>query len=294
MIIVKLIGGLGNQLFQYAAGRYLGHLHQTELFVDTSYLDKNPNGAYTKRDLELSVFNLDLKIASKSDIEKFNIVGSNKYSRTIQRYLPFLFSNLYAAESGIQYQNQFLNYPKNTYLDGFWQSESYFKPIESILLKEFTPKGNLNSENKNWLNKISTCQSVSMHIRRGDYVLNKTAQQHHGNLGFDYYANALNLIKENIKNFEVFVFSDDLDWCKSNLKFDNIIHYVDANQKQNFHLDMFLMSHCKHNIIANSSFSWWAAWLNQYQSKIVVAPQNWFPNKALNTKDLIPASWKTV
>jgi hypothetical protein len=294
MIIVKLIGGLGNQLFQYAAGKYLAHFHQTELLVDTSYLDQDPNGSYTKRNLELLVFNLDLKIASKNDIKKFNIESSNKYSRTIQRYLPFLFSNLYAAESGIKYQKQFVHYPKNTYLDGFWQSESYFKPIESILLKEFTPKGNLNLENKNWLNKISTCQSISMHIRRGDYVFNETAQQLHGNLGFDYYTNSLNLIKENIENFEVFVFSDDLDWCKSNLKFDNVIHYVDANQKQNFHLDMFLMSHCKHNIIANSSFSWWAGWLNQNENKKVIAPANWFRQKDLITKDLIPPLWKMV
>ena len=294
MIIVKLIGGLGNQMFQYAAGRYLAHLHQTELLVDTSFLEKNPNGAYTKRELELSVFNLDLKIATKDDVKKFNIEGSTKYSRALQRHLPILFSNLYAAESGIQYQKEFLNYPKNTYMDGFWQSERYFKPIESLLLAEFTPKEDLNSENQNWLNKISTVESVSMHIRRGDYVSNKNAQQHHGNLSLDYYLNALKLIKETHKQVEVFIFSDDLDWCKANLNLDNEIHFVDANQKQNFHLDMFLMSYCKHNIIANSSFSWWAAWLNQNVNKIVVAPLNWFSDKSLNTKDLIPSSWKQV
>jgi hypothetical protein len=294
MIIVKLIGGLGNQMFQYAAGKYLAHLHQTDLLVDSSFLDKNPNGAYTKRKLELSVFNLDLKIATSEDIKKFNTEGSNKYSRALQRHLPILFNNLYAAESGIQYQKEFLNYPKNTYLDGFWQSERYFKPIESVLLKEFTPKENLNSENQNWLNKISNCESVSLHIRRGDYISNKNAQQHHGNLGLDYYKNALNLIKEVFQNTEVFIFSDDLDWCNANLKLDGVVHYVNANQQQNFHLDMYLMSHCKHNVIANSSFSWWAAWLNQNTNKIVVAPAIWYADKSLNTKDLIPTSWKIV
>jgi hypothetical protein len=264
MIIVKLIGGLGNQMFQYAAGLYLSHLHQTDLFVDNSFLSQNPNGAYTKRELELSVFNLDLKIATSKDIKKFNIEGSNKYSRALQRHLPILFNNLYASESGIQYQKEFLNYPKNTYLDGFWQSERYFKPIES----------------------------VSLHIRRGDYISNKSAQQHHGNLGIDYYKNALNLIKEVYKNTEVFIFSDDLEWCKTNLKLEEVVHYVDANQHQNFHLDIYLMSRCKHNVIANSSFSWWAAWLNQNTNKIVVAPANWYANKSLNTKDLIPMSWK--
>ncbi|MBI3520539.1 MAG: alpha-1,2-fucosyltransferase [Bacteroidetes bacterium] len=291
MIIVKLIGGLGNQMFQYAAGRHLAHLHQTDLLVDTSFLEKNPNGAYTKRELELSVFHTDLKIASTEDIKKFNIEGSSKYSRALQRHLPILFTNLYAAESGIQYQKEFLNYPKNTYLDGFWQSERYFKPIETVLLKEFTPKEPVNTNNEQWLSKINSCNSVSLHIRRGDYVSSKNAQEHHGNLGLDYYTKALNILKEKNSSIEIFVFSDDLDWCRANLKLNDPAHFVDANQKQNFHLDMYLMSHCKHNIIANSSFSWWAAWLNQHVSKTVIAPANWFTNKSLTTNDLIPSSW---
>lgn len=291
MIIVKLIGGLGNQMFQYAAGRHLAHLHQTDLLVDTAFLDKDPNGAYTKRDLELSVFNVDLKVASTSDIKKFSIEGSNKYSRALQRHLPILFTNLYAAESGMTYQKEFLNFPKNTYLDGFWQSERYFKSIESILVKEFTPKAPLDQKNDQWLTKITSSESVSLHIRRGDYVSSRNAQEHHGNLALSYYTNALKLIKEKHSAVEVFVFSDDLEWCKSNLQLEDKIYFVDANQKQSFHLDMYLMSHCKHNIIANSSFSWWAAWLNQNTNKIVVAPKDWFNDKSINTKDLIPASW---
>ena len=115
MIIVKLIGGLGNQMFQYATGRNLAILKNTELLIDTSFLDKNPDGAYTKRNLELNVFNLDLKIASQNDIEKFKINTSNKYTRTLQRNFPFLFKNLYVAESGVGYHKQFLNFRKNTY-----------------------------------------------------------------------------------------------------------------------------------------------------------------------------------
>ncbi|MCD6019422.1 MAG: hypothetical protein K0S53_2543 [Bacteroidetes bacterium] len=291
MIIVKLIGGLGNQMFQYAAGRQLANLHKTDLLVDASFLEKDPNGAYTKRKLELSVFNLDLKIASQEAIKRFNIEHSGKYSRALQRHLPILFTNLYAAESGVLYQKEFLNYPKNTYLDGFWQSEQYFKPIESILLNEFTPKDKLNLENEDWLRKINSGESVSMHIRRGDYVSSKSSMEHHGNLGLDYYMNALKLIKEKHSGIEVFVFSDDLEWCRNNLKLNDTIHFVDANQKHSFHLDMYLMSYCKHNIIANSSFSWWGAWLNQNKSKTVIAPANWFADKTLNTKDLIPPSW---
>jgi len=147
MIIVKLIGGLGNQMFQYAAGKYLAHLHNTDLFVDVSYLNKDSNGAYTQRHFELDVWNVNLKIASEKDIKKFRTHRSHKISRVLQRTLPILYTNLYAAESGAAYQKQFLNFPENTYLDGFWQSERYFKPIRSILLDEFRSKTNLDAVN---------------------------------------------------------------------------------------------------------------------------------------------------
>ena len=291
MIIVKLIGGLGNQMFQYAAGRYLAELHKTELLMDTGYLEKDPNGAYTKRKLELDVFNIDLKIATKDDIQKFKIESSNKYSRTIQRKLPILFTNLYVAESGSAYHKEFLSYPKNTYLDGFWQSEYYFKEIESILVNDFVLKDPLNKDNKDWLKKIENCESVSLHIRRGDYISNAASQSHHGSCDIEYYKKAVEFIKEKHKTIEIFVFSDDLEWCKENLNIRETLHFVDANQKQNRHLDMFLMSHCKHNVIANSSFSWWAAWLNRNQQKIVVAPLKWFNDPAIKTHDLIPKEW---
>lgn len=291
MIIVKLIGGLGNQMFQYAAGRYLAHLHQTDLLIDTGYLEKDPDGAYTKRKLELNVFNISLNIATKKEIDRFNIENTNKYFRTLQRKLPILFNNLYATESGTTYHKEFLSYPKNTYLDGFWQSEQYFKPIESVLINDFVLKDPLNKENKEWLKKIESSESVSLHIRRGDYISNPASQSHHGSVDKDYYLKAIEYIKEKHKNSEIFVFSDDLEWCEANLKTKETLHFVDANQKQHLHLDMFLMSHCKHNIIANSSFSWWAAWLNRNEYKIVIAPLKWFNDPRIKTYDLIPKEW---
>jgi hypothetical protein len=291
MIIVKLIGGLGNQMFQYAAGRYLAWLHKTELFMDTSYLEKDPAGAYTKRRLELDVFNIGLKLATKTDVDRFKTGNSNTYSRTLQRKLPILFTNLYVAESGTAYHKEFLSYPANTYLDGFWQSEHYFKPIESILVNDFVLKDPLNRENKDWLKQIENTESVSLHVRRGDYVSNAGAQSHHGSCDVDYYKKALEHINEKHQNTEVFVFSDDLEWCKANLKLKETFHFVDANQRQNLHMDMFLMSHCRHNIIANSSFSWWAAWLNRNPHKIVIAPLKWFNDPSIKTYDLIPKEW---
>jgi hypothetical protein len=294
MIVVKLMGGLGNQMFQYAAGLSLALNKKTELLLDESFLTADTNNLYTKRNLELQCLNLDLNIATEKDIKRFNVTRSNKYIRSLQRNFPVLFSNLFAAESGMAFQKEFFNFPKNTYLDGFWQSEKYFKNIESILMEKFTPKETLNFENREWLNKITICESVSLHIRRGDYVVNKSAQVHHGNLILSYYINALNIIKNKYSNIEVFVFSDDLDWCKENLTLEPKTHFVDANQKTNFHFDMHLMSLCKHNIIANSSFSWWGAWLNNNSEKIVVAPKDWFTNGSINTQDLIPVKWIRV
>lgn len=294
MIIVKLVGGLGNQMFQYATGRKLALLKNTELYIDTSFLDKNPDGAYTKRNLELNVFNLSLKIASQNDIEKFKINSSNKYSRVLQRNFPFLFKNLYVAESGVGYNNQFLNFQDNTYLDGFWQSEKYFENIKPILCKEFSPKEPLNSENNKWLEKIKSCISISIHVRRGDYITNQNALNFHGLCDISYYEKAMNIIKESIIEIELFVFSDDLEWCKDNFKFLEKTHFVDSNQNENFYIDLFLMSNCKHNIIANSSFSWWSAFLNQNNEKIVVAPKKWFSNSDIETKDLFPSQWKII
>lgn len=291
MIVVKLIGGLGNQMFQYAAGRYLAHLHQTELLVDVSHLNKEANGAYTQRRFELDVWNVNVKVATEKDIQRFNIHRSNKISRVLQRTLPILFSNVYAAESGAAYQKQFLNFPKNTYLDGFWQSERYFKPIREKLLQEFTSKVSLNSANTAWFDKIKNTESVSLHIRRGDYISHKTANAHHGVCGVEYYEKAVRIIQEKHKSIELFIFSDDLDWCRETLKFNSKMYFVDSNQRENLHLDMVLMSYCKHNVIANSSFSWWAAWLNQYSDKIVVAPGKWFNDTSINTSDLIPQEW---
>lgn len=291
MIVVKLMGGLGNQMFQYATGLSLAKKHNTELLIDTSFLSKDSNDQYTKRNFELDCFNFDFKIANDNDLKPFVKLNNGKFRRYLQRNFPFLFSYVNISESGMAYNKQFENFPNNTYLNGFWQSDKYFKNISDVLYTIYSPKEKINEINKNWLNKIEATQSVSLHIRRGDYITNKNALSHHGICELDYYYSAISHIKEKQSNIEIFVFSDDLQWCKTHLEFTNSINFVDANEKENMHLDIFLMSICKHNIIANSSFSWWGAWLNQNPKKIVIAPQKWFANTALDTTDLIPKDW---
>lgn len=288
MIIVKLIGGLGNQMFQYAAGKALALRHQTNLKVDTIELNSDPEGKYTKRHFELHLFNTTVLPASKDEIVLFENLDNTKFKRELQRRFPFLFKYLKAVESGSPYHQEFEKYPVNTYLSGFWQSELYFKRYEKEIRQDFSFNQNVVEANQELASEIITQQAVSLHVRRGDYVSNANAHSFHGICSMEYYDRAVNTITTKHPDVALFVFSDDLDWCKANLKYNLPITFVKTD---NAHSDMYLMSLCKHNIIANSSFSWWGAWLNAYANKIVIAPKQWLADPNVNTKDIIPQSW---
>lgn len=288
MIIVKLIGGLGNQMFQYAAGRALALRHQTDLRVDTFELESDPEGKFTKRHFELGIFEANIQRASKEEIGRFSNLGSNKIKRELQRRFPTVFNRLMAVEKGSPYHHEFTKYPKHTYLNGFWQSELYFKNVASQIRSDFKFNPTIIEGNKEMASKISSVNSVSLHIRRGDYVTNTNAHSFHGLCSIDYYNEAVKLISEKENGIELFVFSDDIPWCKENLKYNFPIHFVETH---NAHSDMYLMSLCKHNVIANSSFSWWGAWLNANPKKMVIAPKQWIADPSVNTKDVIPVSW---
>jgi hypothetical protein len=287
MIIVKLMGGLGNQMFQYAAGRCLSHLHKTELKLDLSFLNADPGNRYTKRDFALEVFNINCSIATEEDIKRFQPLERGKITRTLMRKLPLLYSKVISNESGHAFMKEFYSYPKDVYLNGYWQSEYYFEPVEAILRKEFTLKEELTGEHAELAKRIRNSDSVSVHVRRGDYVNNKEVNQFHGICSAEYYQKAVELMKTK-GGIELFVFSDDIQWAKENLKADKV-NFVTQNNPG--YIDMHLMSLCKHNIIANSSFSWWAAWLNQNALKTVIAPEKWFADPARYTPDIYPENW---
>jgi len=288
MIVTKLIGGLGNQMFQYAAGKALACKHNTELKVDVSELNQSSEDRYTQRHYELDIFASDIEIAKNTDILPFFNKDNGKIKREFQRRFPFLFNTLHAVESGNNYHPEFKKYPKNAYLRGFWQSELYFKEYEIEIRKDFQFKQSVIEACKPLINKIAPINTVSLHVRRGDYVNNPSANKFHGLCSPQYYEQAVSYISKSQKHIEVVVFSDDTAWCKENLKFDVPIHFLETGSAYE---DMYLMSHCKHNVIANSSFSWWGAWLNNNRNKIVVAPQKWFADTSVNTSDIIPASW---
>lgn len=295
MIIVKLIGGLGNQMFQYAVGRRTAYVNHTELKLDiTGY--ENQKGI-TPREYMLHVFNIRGNFATLDEIQDIQKQSRGfffKYfPRLTSKIIPY-YRQAYIRQRYLQFDPNILKVSDNTYLEGHWRSEKFFQDIEDIIRQEFTFKKRLDEKNKINIYKIMNSNSISIHVRRGDYVNDNKTNKRHGVCNLNYYKEAINVILNKISNPTFFIFSDDSGWVKQNLKlsYPNII--VDCNFQKKDYEDLRLMSLCKHNIISNSSFGWWGAWLNQNPNKIVIAPKKWFKEPSINTKDVIPKSWLKI
>ena len=287
MIITKLIGGLGNQLFQYAVARCLALKRNTELKIDMSSFKE-----YTLRRYSLSHFNIIENIASEAEINLLKTETATFLERLTSKVLrkPFLFQSD-ICERYHHYDPEIMKLPNNSYLDGYWQSEKYFQAIADIIRSDFTIKKEPDAINKEYAEKITSSTSVSIHIRRGDYVENPSASRIHGTCDLGYYCRSLEYISSQITSPHFFIFSDDPEWASSNLIIPYLSTYVTHNDALNYVEDFRLMRLCKHHIIANSSFSWWGAWLCNNKDKIVIAPNKWFNVASRNTKDLIPDPW---
>ena len=287
MIVIGLNGGIGNQLFQYAFGRKLSIQFNTALVLDVSSFEKD-----TLRKYSLSPFSVKHRAITNKDRMLFEIDERNGIEDLAGSLLKWIYRPVVIKEKQFNYDADVLKRAKkNTHLIGYWQSEKYFSDIRTELLQDFTIKHLLENKNKEFAKHITSANSVSLHIRRGDYISNPVTNNYHGTCGMDYYAKAIETIVSKIPNPVIFIFSDDLQWTKNNFNTDFETIFVDANKDETAHEDLRLMSLCKHNIIANSSFSWWGAWLNQNKDKIVLAPQKWFNDSSINTQDLIPSSW---
>lgn len=290
MIITKLYGGLGNQLFQYALGRVLANKLKTVLKLDISWFELE--NSLTARNYELSFLNIQENFASADEIEFCKLQKRNYMFGPLRKFLnkPKYYVGNYREKELFVYDEEVLNQCINTYFDGYWQSYKYTDKIREILLSEFSLKKSFDDKNKNTLKKMNSVNSVSVHIRRGDYVNNEQVNKVHGVCSLDYYNNAIEIIAKKVDNPFFFVFSDDIEWVKNNLKTEHSLILVDYNDSNSGYLDMMLMKNCKHSIIANSSFSWWGAWLNEDPQKIVISPTKWF-NDYRNVEDLIPENW---
>lgn len=297
MIMIKLQGGLGNQLFQYAAGRSLAHITNQELKLDvTSY------GEDKKRTYALSVFDITGEIATKEEVEhfkKFQRKDWGKIKGVLGKIKAILHNKFVANKRKYFIEKQFhfdpdvLGLTGDSYIEGFFNTEKYFRNVADIIKKEFSLKIPVTEQTKILSGTINSCNSVSMHIRRGDYASDPANLSYFGLCSVEYYKEAANIIASKISDPHLFIFSDDHAWVKENINLNFPTTYVDHTNGNTAYEDLLLMSLCKHNIIANSTFSWWGAWLNKNKNKIVIAPQKWFNQTKSNTftHDVLPEEW---
>lgn len=290
MIISNIIGGLGNQMFQYAMGKSLSINKNEHFKIDVRNFKKY------FRNFELNdVFKCEINLASKTDLDTILSWQNNFFFQKIlkKKQFKFLRKNNFIVEPHFHYWKDVNKLKKNIYLYGYWQSEKYFINNEKNIRKNFQFKQPLIDKNLKISNGIKNSNSVSLHIRRGDYLTDKK-NLFVGVCSIDYYKKAISIISSKIKRPVFYIFSDDMEWVKKNFTINFNFELIDHNNGYKNHFDLQLMSLCKHNIIANSSFSWWGAWLNSNTNKIVIAPQKWFQHGSLNTKDIIPNSWLKI
>lgn len=280
MIIIKLQGGLGNQMFQYALGRNLSLIHGKSFKVDYSYL-KIPN--QSQRTLEIDGYNTMLEKASEKEILSYtsmpqkilDLVRSNKKLITEKKYV--FDPKILLLDDG--------------YFSGHWNSEKYFKKNEATIREDFKLKKHF-CEHAEIISKkiISSTNSVSVHIRRGDYAFIKKIADIHGILPISYYEHAMELLVSKLSNPIFFIFSDDIEWARTYFPKKYPLIFVSNSLIPNYE-ELILMSQCKNNIIANSTFSWWASWLNTNKEKIVIAPKKWFVTNIYTNEDLVQKDW---
>ena len=324
MIIVRLIGGLGNQMFQYAAGRRLAEKHSTILKLDVTGFEEYKLHRYslhcfyvwehiaTKDEIEEiqhqpQIEAINILNRSKSETEYVHDDSRNLLNRLKRKFIlkpePEIQQSISQAqlereqysrlliEKHFHLNEEVLESQNNIILDGYWQSEKYFSDITDILHREFTIKYPQDWQSRRFTDLIQETDSISLHLRRTDYVQNALTNKIHGTCDQSYYDRCVRYIAEQVSNPHFFVFSDEPQWARENLKLGFPMTIVDCNDASRNYEDLRLMSMCNHNIIANSSFSWWGAWLNSNPSKLVLAPQEWFNDKTRNPKDLIPEQW---
>lgn len=282
-VVIRFNGGLGNQMFQWAFGRMLEETTNADISFDMSYFTKRYARPY-----QLDIFNIKPKFVSDFFTKlKFKMIWTFRKNLKNKKFLGTIFWS----------ENQFNFNPCidqincNTYVEGFFQSEKYFKSVEEIIRAELKFTAPISNESKAVADEISGANSISLHIRRGDYVQKKRHQDAYATCSLDYYARGVEYIAQKHPEPVLFIFSDDIEWVKQNLKLPYKMVFVTHNTGKASYEDMWLMSLCSNNIIANSSFSWWGAWLNNNKEKIVIAPEKWFNDDNIIQTDVIPSSW---
>jgi hypothetical protein len=288
VIIVRLAGGLGNQLFQYAAGLALARRVGGDLKVDAGGFDRDPLRAY-----QLGLMGINAKCASAGEVRKLlrwkGSMADRATCRVWKRGLPA--PRTFFQEPRFEFSPEFRDLSDETYLQGYWQSPRYFEDVEDEL-RQICRAGPSPAFASSLEDDLRLSMSVSVHVRRGDYVRNPRAQAHYESCSPAYYSKAVSLVKERVANARFFVFSDEPDWAAENWSSGAPVTFMPCAPSPAD--DLRLMAACRHHIIANSTFSWWGAWLNPRSDKIVVSPARWFRDVERNLDDLLPAAWMRV
>lgn len=294
MIIVNLKGGLGNQMFQYALGYCLSQKKKVPLSLDLRLMNEHkikPSPRNVPRDFDLDVFDIKKKEPGFLDLVKTFQFFSNY---RLRKYICILFDkfNLFTLYEKNRLFNDrvFKNKFRNLYLDGLWQSENYFKEYREDILRLYNfDKIKEDKKNIEFLSKINFSKSICLNVRRTDFINNPE----HNVVNINYYKNSLNKIGDKLGNdFSVYIFSDDLDWCKKNFDFINKKHFVEHNfAGYKFYNYLYLMTCFKNFIIPNSSFAWWGAWLSNHENKIIMAPKKWSGLVDEKFIEIVPSNW---
>jgi len=289
IVIVRLSGGLGNQLFQYAAGRALVHARGARLLLDVSSYDNDHLG----RQYRLDRFRTRARLAPTAEVPRIARQGDHDLpSRVwwwVERCLPRHWRSVFTDRKQ-GYDPRLLRIRRSVVLKGYWQSESYFQAITPLLRRELVLRHPPKGRNATLAQEILDIEAASVHVRRGDYLTNSS----HVVLPISYYEAALARLSRVAPKAHYFVFSDNIPWCREHLDLSGPTTFVDHNGPEDDYEDLRLMSLCKHHIIANSSFSWWAAWLCENPQKNVIAPKKWFNDPDRHTHDLVPSRWHRI
>lgn len=283
MVTIYFRGGLGNQLFQYAAARTLADKLETDLLGDCSEYSYHRLRTYQLRDFNVRIHELPQQKPALGKLKKYwNRYVLSKVARRSWYY-----------ESNAGYQPRWNILSGNINIVGYLQSEGYFAHNRSRLLGDFKVRKEIPSSYKAILDHIKVHESVAVHVRRGDYVSDVKASKIHGVCSKEYYNNALTKIIDRIENPRFFVFSDDMRWTRQSIRWPNktiFVEVVDASPS----IELHAMRECRHHIIANSSFSWWGAWLCENKEQYVVAPRPWFSMDCEKSNSLLPSHWETI
>jgi len=283
VIVTRLQGGLGNQMFQYAAGLRLAAARQAELRLDLSLLDVRDGR--TPRTFELDRLSITATRATPEETEA--LLTKRPLAARLVRRDP----RAAARERHFHYDPAVAQLPDDTCLEGYWQSERYFADAADLVRRQFRLRSEPSGRNAELVRQIASCTAVSVHVRRGDYATDPTTNAAHGLCPLDYYRRAAAYLAQRVREPVFFLFSDDPEWTKAHLALGGDAIAVDHNGPDDGAEDLRLLSLCRHHVIANSSFSWWGAWLCEHAEKIVVAPDRWFADRAKDTSDLLPARW---